>query len=214
MASTIDVLTVTGNCTVNGVLNPAGGLAAGVNTRTSMTQETGKEYYLPIELARRHDHPMLPLPETAADDDFGVAAGTFGSDSMILQTADKKSAGATSVYARWSFQFPVEYVTGQAASIKCRAFMSVAADTTAVLDWEAYIVDGEGGVVGSDIVTGTATDINSTTPADVTLTLDATSLLPGVWIELRLAATITDGAGANPVIAYVGKPRLLLSVKG
>lgn len=214
MSNTLDELTIAGNLTVVGTSTLTGGLSPGTNTRASLVQETGKEYYLPLELARRHDHPALQLPETPADDDFGIVAGTFGSNTMTLKTADFKTAGASSIYARWSFEFPVEYVTGQAASIKCRASMSAVADTSATIDWEAFITDGQGGVVGSDIVTTAATDVNSATAADYTFSLDPTALLAGTWIEIRLKVTITDAAGGSPVICTVGKPRLLLSVKG
>ena len=65
-------------------------LVSGSLPRTNLTQETG-EYPLLPELARRHDHPALASPETPADDDLGVPAGTFGSNTLYV-TAELDAA--------------------------------------------------------------------------------------------------------------------------
>lgn len=207
MASVIgDSLVVQGNLTVTGNLPEI--------TRDDLTTDQNQEYVIPFENWRVWDAFQTNLPGTAAADDLALIGGTFGTNAPSIQAGDLKAAGATTRYARCCVRIPAEFVTGGTVIIRAHAGMKTTqADGTCTIDFSAYKSDQEDGV-GSDLVTTSATSINSTTEADKDFTVDSTTLLPGDLLDIRMAIACNDGATGTAVIPFVGMVALVIDVKG
>jgi len=187
--------------------------AAAAIERSKLAQETLKQN-IPLEMVRVHDAFQTSLPTTAASDDLGLIIGTFGTDAVVLQTSDSKATSVTQ-RGRFSFRLPDNYVAGQALSVAAWAGMkTTVSDTTATIDFEVYAKDDSTGLVGSDLVTTSATTINSLTAAAKEFTITPTGLNPGDELDIRVTIAITDGATATAVIGRIMKLYMLLSVKG
>ena len=91
--------------------------------------------------------------------------------------------------------------------------LTTISDTSAAIDFECYRSNDEAGI-GSDLVTTSATSINSLTLANKDFVVTATSLLPGDTLDIRMKIAIVDSATATAVIGLVGGVELLLGVKG
>lgn len=182
--------------------------------RSDLTQESNARYKLSPLQWRVWDAIATNLPATPATDDLGLVGGTFGTGSPSIQTGDLKNAGATTRYARTTFQLPKEYVAGQSVTIRAHAGMlTTVASATATIDFEVYRSDDEAGI-GSDLCATAATTINSLTLADKDFTITAASLLPGDTLDIRIAIAVNDSATATAVTGIVGSVELLLDVKG
>ena len=129
-----------GTCQLEGTMRPGPGsitateLSAAANIlRAQLAQDTAKEYVMPWSVFRVHDAIETLLPQPAANDDLGwPATQTMGTVTPYIETRDLKAAGATSVYARFQFALPPEYVAGQPITLRLRAGMNTTvADTTA-----------------------------------------------------------------------------------
>lgn len=200
-------LLVQGNATILGTLSPP-------IPRSSLLQEDGARYKIPMVAWRVHDAIQTNLPGTGATDDLAIVSGTLGTSAPSIQTGDLKAAGATTRYARCTFDLPHEYVAGQTVTLRAKAGMlTTVADTSATIDFQVYRAD-DGTLEGSDICATAATTINSLTFANKDFTITPTSLLPGDTLDIRLAITVTDGATATAVIGAAGGIELLLDVKG
>jgi len=168
---------------------------------------------LPLGEWRVHDAPLSTLPTTAANDDFGFIAGTFGTDAPILKTIDCKTLGATSIYARLFHALGNEYEHGETLKIRIHGGMNTTvADTSATVDVEVYVSDGEGDV-GSDLCATAAQSINGATGFDdYDFTITATGLSPGTILNIRVAMAINDAAGSTAVIGQIGKTSLVRDI--
>jgi hypothetical protein len=198
---------IQGNLTVTGSIQPA--LA-----RTDLSLDSGACYLIPWEAWRVWDAFATVLPGTAASDDLSLTGGTFGTNAPSIQTGDLKNAGSTTRYARCVFQIPPEFQTGNTVTIRAHAGMkTTVASAAATIDFEAYRSNLEDGV-GSDLVGTAATTINSTTEADKDFTVDATTLLPGDYLDIRMTVLVNDTATATAVIGFVGSVEVLLDIKG
>ena len=198
---------VQGSLTVTGSIYPS-------IDRADLTLDSAACYLIPWEAWRVWDAFATVLPGTAATDDLALVGGTFGTNAPSIQGGDLKAAGATTRYARCVFQIPPEFQTGNTVTIRAHAGMkTTVADTSCTIDFSAYRSNLEDGV-GSDLVTTAATTINSTTEADKDFTVDAATLLPGDYLDIRMAITCTDGATATAVIPFVGSVEVLLDIKG
>jgi len=154
------------------------------------------------------------LPGTAATDDLALIGGTFATASPTIQAGDLKAAGATTRYARCTFQLPSCYVAGQSVTIRAHCGMvTTVADTSCTIDFQLYRSDAEGGI-GSDLVSTAATSMNSLTDADKDFAVTATTLGPGDTLDIRMAITCTDAATVTAVTPQVGSVAMLLDVKG
>lgn len=69
-------------------------------------------------------------------------------------------------------------------------------------------------MVGSDLVTTSATTINSLTAAAKEFAITPTGLVAGDELDVRVTIAITDGATATAVIGRIMKLYALLSVRG
>lgn len=198
---------VQGDLTVTGNILPT-------IARTKLAIDQNACYLIPWEAWRVWDAFATVLPGTAASDDLALIGGTFGTNAPSIQAGDLKAAGATTRRARAVVQIPPEFVTGGTLVIRSHAGMkTTVADTSCTIDFEAYRSDLEDGV-GSNLVSTSATTINSTTEADKDFTVDASTLLAGDYLDIRMSITCTDGATVTAVIPFVGSVEILLDIRG
>lgn len=173
-----------------------------------------KKVNIPLELVRVHDSFLTALPSSASSDDLGLVVGTFGTDAMVLQTSDSKAASVTQ-RARFTFRLPDNYVSGGSISVAAHAGMrTTVSDGTATIDFEVHAKNDATGLVGSDLVTTSATTINSLTAAAKEFSVTPTGLVSGDELDVRVTIAITDGATATAVIGRIMKLYMLVSVKG
>jgi hypothetical protein len=200
---------VTGDLIVRGNISPA-------IERSSLLQYNAQVYQIPLTSAKVWDDAQTNLPGTAATDDLEINTGTWGTNVPSIQTGDLKAAGATTRYALFEVATPPEYVAGQTVTLRASAGMlTTVADTSATIDFEAYITDREGLVSGSDLVSTAATTINSLTFASsIDFTLTPTTIDPGQKILIRMAIAVNDAASGTAVIGSVGALELLLDTQG
>jgi hypothetical protein len=202
-----------GDVTVQGDLTVTGDLLPAIN-RTDLATESLASFEIPWTAWRVWDAFSTNLPGTAATDDLALIGGTFGTNAPSIQAGDLKAAGATTRYARCSVQVPYNFVTGGTVKIRAHAGMkTTAADTSCTIDFSLYLSNEEDGV-GSDLVTTAATTINNTTEVNADFTVDSTTLLPGSWVDIRMAINCTDGATVTAVIPFVGSCEMLYDVQG
>lgn len=181
--------------------------------RTKLATET-KKINIPLEDMRVWDAFQTSLPTTAATDDLGLIPGTWGTDAVVIQTSDSKATSVTQ-RARFSYRLPENYVDGDPISVVAYAGMkTTVASTSATVDFEVYKKDDSTGLVGSDLVTTSATTINSLTAAAKAFVITPTGLVNGDELDIRVTIAITDGATATAVIGRIMKCYILLSVKG
>lgn len=169
---------------------------------------------IPLELLRVHDAFQTNLPTTAASDDLGLIIGTFGTDAIVVQTSDAKNTSTTQ-RARFTYRLPMNYASGQPISVVAWAGMkTTVASSTATVDFEAYKKNDSTGLVGSDLVTTSATSINSLTAADKAFVIDPTGLAAGDELDIRVTIAITDVGTGTAVIGRIMKLYMLPTVRG
>lgn len=182
--------------------------------RSELTLETSQRFPIPWTAWRVWDSLHTTLPGTAASDDLALIGGTFGTATPAIQAGDVKALGTTTRYARCQVTLPFEYQAAQAVTIRARAEMiTTVAGTSCTIDFEAYRSNQAVGL-GSDLVTTSATTMNSLTDANKDFTVDAATLLPGDLLDIRMTIVAIDGATGTAVIPSVGAIELLCSVKG
>lgn len=181
--------------------------------RVSLLQESLAKY--PISLAACYVWDSgQPLPVAGASDDLGIYVQAFATGTPIISTGDVKNTSGTR-YARNVVSLPIEYVAGQTVTFRFSAGMlTTVASASCVIDFEAYLLDRNGAVSGSDLVTTSATTINSLTFGDKDFQLTATALNPGDQLDIRVTVTWVDVATATVVKASVGSFELLCDVRG
>lgn len=202
-------LIVAGDIRLNGSLTPA------VAKANILALAELQKFPIPLTDFRVWDAMQTLLPGTPATDDLGLVGGTFGTATPSIRTEDLKAAGATNKYARFLVQLPWEYVAGETVKLRFKAGMiTTVANTTATLDCQAYkLQDDPDDAIGSDLVTTSATTMNSTTFADIDFTITPTSLSPGDILDIRITIAVNDGATATAVIGAITSAKLLCDVR-
>jgi hypothetical protein len=156
------------------------------------------------------------LPTAAAGTQLAHIPGTYGTGCPTLQAGDLKAAGATTRRARRQIPLPIEYVAAGAVSIQLSAGMTThVADVSCTVQVEAYKVDKTTGLItGSQLVTTSATTINSLTFATIAFALTATTLNPGDWLDVRVSVACNDAASVTAVIPTIAAVDLLCTTQG
>lgn len=220
-------LTIVGNLRVTGQIVSEGIVSVGDGSfdqsamkansefaRTLMAQEPAAKFPIDLASLRVWDAFGTVLPETPAADDLGLVGGTFGTGSQSVQTGDLKAAGSTDRRARFMYVLPTEYESAQTVNIRLHAGMlTTVSDTSATVDVEVYESDEEAGI-GSDLVTTAATTINSLTLADKDFVVDATSLVAGDILDIRITVNVNDAATGTAVTGIIGAIKFLLDIRG
>lgn len=182
-------------------------------TRSQLAQADLQPYVVPLTQLRIWDAFATVLTGTAGTDDLALVGGTFATNSPAVRSSDGKATTITQ-YARFIFALPPEYVAGQTVTLRAYAGMNTTvSDTTATIDFQAYRMDGTGGI-GSDLCTTSATSINSLTNANKDFTIDPATLGPGDQLDVRVTIAITDSATVTAVIGEIGSLTFLCDVRG
>lgn len=202
-------LIVAGDLRVNGAVNPK--IAKGNLILLAELQA----FPIPLTDFRVWDAMQTLLPGTPSADDLGLVGGTFGTATPSIRTEDLKALGATNKRARFLVQLPWEYVAGETVTLRFQAGMiTTVAGTSATLDCEAYkLQDDPDDAIGSDLVTTSATSINSLTFASTDFVITPTSLSPGDILDVRVTIAVNDGASGTAVIAAITSAKLLADVR-
>jgi hypothetical protein len=91
--------------------------------------------------------------------------------------------------------------------------ITTVSDVSCDIDFEAYVIDGDGTVGGGDLVSTSATTINSLTFGDKSFDLDASSLVAGDVLDVRVSIECNDAATVAAVIPAIANISLLVDVK-
>lgn len=202
-------LIVGGNIRLNGTLSPA------VAKANILALAELQSFPIPLTDLRVWDAMQTLLPGTPATDDLGLVGGTFGTATPSVRTEDLKALGATNKYARFLVQLPWEYIAGETVTLRAKAGMiTTVAATSATLDFQAYkLQDDPDDAIGSDLVTTSATTMNSLVFSNIDFTVTPTSLSPGDILDVRVTIAVNDGASATAVIAAITSLKLLCDVR-
>lgn len=182
---------------------------------TQMAQRSNAVWVIDPTHWRVHDAAQTNLPGTGASDDLAIVGTTYGTDAISIQTGDVKALGATTRYARCLFALPANYQDGETVTIRAYAGMkTTVADVTATIDFQAYKSDNDTTIGGSDLVTTSATTINSLTFANKDFSITTTELAAGDVLDIRMAIITNDAATATAVIGCAGKVSILVDTRG
>ena len=181
--------------------------------RSNLIADLAQVYPLLPQNFRVHDAFQTALG-TAGTDDLGVAGGAFGTNCPYLTTSDLNAAGAVTQYGRTLFQLPPEYTAQGNVKVNLAAGMLTSvAGTSATVDVEAYLVNRDTLISGSDLVTTAAQSCNSLTFADLPFTVTAAGLTPGAILDIRVAF-IGNSATATSHFGAIAAAEMLLDIKG
>ena len=188
--------------------------SAAAIVRSKLALES-KKFWQPLESLRIWDSASnAVLPNTAASDDLAIIVGTIGTSGHVVRSSDAKATTITQK-AAFTFTLPPEYEDGGAISLTPFAGMkTTVSDTTATIDFSVYAKDAADGTHGSDLVTTSATTINSLTLAAKPFVVTPTSLVAGDELTALMTIAITDGATATAVLGMITKIYWLLEVRG
>jgi len=181
------------------------------NERVPTVRNTSLAHYLcggpvPVTEFRVHDALGLLLPDTPANDDLGIASGSFGTSAPYLTTGDVKAAGCTR-YAR-----VLRPVMGkpniQTAKVRVNAGMvTTVADGSAKVDVQAY----RQAAPAVDLCQTAEQSINSLTAADKDFVLDVSNLAKNDVLDIRIKVVVADTATETAVIAVINQVQLVLT---
>ena len=199
-------IVVPGNIRVSGNIEPA------ISKANILDIAELQAFNVPWTIWRTWDAVGTNLPGAAANDDLGLVGGTFGTNHISIQAGDV--GGTTSTrYARGVIALPWEYVAAQTVTIRCYAgVQTTVCDGSCTLDVEAYIMDGDY-TLGADVVSTTATTMNSTSFANLDFSCTATNLSPGSQLDVRLTVDYADTGDAGVMIPTIGLVQLLADVR-
>jgi hypothetical protein len=206
---TADSMTLPDDAVTNASVHASAAIA-----RSKLAQDTLKAYPINFTDLRVWDAFQTNLPGTSAADDLGLYGGTFATDAPLVRTYDVKNAGAVTLYARFMVRIPIEYDAAQTILLRATAGMeTTVASASATIDFQAYECTGSGSI-SADLVTTSATSINSLTYADCDFTVTGTDLVGGNILDVRMTIAVNDAATATAVIAAVSNLYLVCDIRG
>lgn len=182
--------------------------------RSEAVPEGSQVLRMRLQDARQSDGQ--PLAAAASAGEFGYEVGGWGTGGAVL--AGEVASGNTKTDdLRLEVPVPQNLYTdtgevlGDARSLKLRfrARVSVVLATAATLDIEAYKVDDEGARTGSDLYSGAAQNVNSTSWADIDFTISLGTLSPGNMLDVVVRGIANDSSGANSGRIEIGDIELV-----
>jgi len=180
---------------------------------TKIAQRVLAESVISLTQARVWDAVQTNLPATPASDDLGIITGTWGTNPVRITAGDVKALGSTTRRLHLAIPIPSNYEDGQTIQLRIRAKMeTTVADNSCTIDAEAYV--GSDGALGSDLVTTSATSMNSLSAANYDFTINATGVDPGDLLEVRLSIASNDAATATAVTPAIYSVSLLCDTRG
>lgn len=202
-------LIVPGDVRITGRISPA------LSKANVLALSELQSFPVPLTNFRVWDAMHTLLPGTPTTDDLGLIGGTFGTATPSLRSEDLKALGATNKRARVLVQLPWDYVAGESVTLRFTAGMiTTVAGSTATIDCEVYKQQADpDDAIGSDLVTTTATTINSLVFSNVDFFVTPSSLSPGDILDVRVTCAVNDGATATAVICGISSCKLLCDVR-
>jgi predicted RecA/RadA family phage recombinase len=154
-------------------------------------------------------HAFLGATPTSADD-MSFILQTIGTSEPVLKASDF-GATTTTQKARVRVTLPPEYVAGQTVTLRANAGMlTTVSHQTCTIDFSAYRMAAP----TVDIVSTSATSINSLTPGDKDFTLTPTLCVPGDVLDILMTVAGADDTDAGVMVPVVNSVTLLLDIKG
>jgi len=153
---------------------------------------------------------------TAASDDLALttAALTGSGASYLLSAGDCKNLGATTRRVAFFMPIPANYEDGETIQFRIRTKMeTTVASASCTVDLEAFVVS-TGTTVGSDIVTISATTMNSLTAVDKAFVIDVSTVNPSDVLQCRLSIACDDTGTATAVTPVIISVALLCDTRG
>jgi hypothetical protein len=182
--------------------------------RASLAVDYLQPHPLPVFQWRKTTAFDANLPATSSGTDLGLYTGTHGTSAPYIATSDLKTAGATTRTARTLFQIPANYVAGKGVQIRLAAGMiTTVADTSATINVDVRRIARDG-TAGANLNAAAAVTINSLTLSDKTITLNAATLAPGDYLDIKATIVVTDAAGVTAVIATIALAEVLCAIQG
>lgn len=170
---------------------------------TQLAQRVLQGFPIALTSARVWDAMTTNIAAAAGTDDLGLVTGTPGTHAPKITTGDVKALGTTSRKLAFELPVPANYEDGQTINLVVRTAMeTTVADVSATVDVEARKPNGAG-LVGSDLITTTATTMNSLTPSDKTFVIDGSALLKGEKLICVVTVAVNDAATATAVIGAI-----------
>jgi hypothetical protein len=208
-------LPIPGDLSISGGLRVTGAITPAKAKSDILAVAELQKFPIPLTDFKVWNDMAANLPTAGATDDLGLVEGTYATATPSLQTEDLKAAGATNNYARVLVQLPWEYEAAMTVILRFKAGMiTTVADATATLDCQAFkLQDDPDDAIGSDLVTTSATTINSTTFADINFTVTATGLIAGDILDIRITTAVNDAATETAVIAGITSAKLVCDVR-
>lgn len=164
--------------------------------------------------ARVWDNMASLLPGTAAADDCEITTGTPGTDAPRITAGDVAGAGSSTRKFAFAFALPPNYESGESVRITVRAYVAGAAcDTSCTIDCEVFKCDGDG-AVGSDLITASAGDMNSTSPADFDFDVTSSGLVAGDLLVAVFSIAYNDAATVSGVTPSASSVIVKADTKG
>jgi hypothetical protein len=201
-------ITVPGNINLGGTLNPTQSRLA------ILAKETLVKYPIPFYAWRQTGAVQTNLSNTSSGSDLAVAGGTFNTNAPYLTTGNVHSSSIARK-ARTTWSLPPEFPAQETAAIQvCGGMQTNVADTSAVVQVDAYKSNRDTTITGSSLVTTSPQSINSLSVLPIAFALNTTTLNPGDEIDIQITVTVVDSATAGNVIANLAAICGLLSIRG
>jgi hypothetical protein len=138
----------------------------------------------------------LMMTTAASGTNFGLTY-TPGTAATLIGTAT--SSSTTGNTAAVDFVLPPNYIAGQNITVLASCHYTNTSSTASVhtMAASAYLVSTTAGTTGASLIATAAQTCPITTPAQQTLTITGTTLVPGSYIILTFTAALTNGAGVS-----------------
>jgi hypothetical protein len=183
---------------------------------TQMRQRTLQKFPVSWEKFRVWDAFHTNAVGTAATDDLALTTGAFTASGAgaRISAGDCKNLGATTRRVAFFVTVPDNYDDGETIQLRFRAGMvTTVASVSCTIDAEAFTLS-TGATVASDLVTTSATSINSLSVTEYDFTLDAANINPGDLLEVRLTIACNDSGTGTAVTPTVYAVSLLCDTRG
>lgn len=179
-----------------------------------IAKQSSSEFLIPFEKMFKPADMTAGLPSstTTGDAFLSRVGGTHGTATPTLKTADFTSASGTQGL-RFTFELPHNYVAAGSVSLQVRAKWSASAPTvTNDLDARVFLMDGIGGITGSDKVQDAAQNPTGTA-VTYEFDLSTTGLVAGNQLDCVVDVDVDQGAAAEAILV-IGFVKMIVETQG
>ena len=188
-------------------------------SKSDLIGQTLQPFPVPMKSLMIWDSASAALLGTATGDDLGIAQGSFGSgtDPVIVYATTGDVMGLSSVrYGRFIAPVPQSWAgAGYEAVLRVYAgFLDKDPEVSASLDLSAFVVDGVGDVLGTDIYASAALSFAGGNSIQAyNFPLDTSNFLAGRVIDGRIAVNFNDTGGVAACNCLVTAIQLLCDIR-